>query len=356
MTFKKLPPPSANAGNSLPQGKDRPAFRGKGTIKPLWNLYRDGLTQGSINLFLQCREQFRLTYVEGWSPKAQSDALEFGSCFHDCLAHMDFDKHSVAQAMKLYKKKQPSLAGKELQDRECLHAQVAILLEHYRKKWGKVDADREWVLREETFNQHLHDSLRLQLASYHTQIFDIPLRGRFDGIFRQKKVLWLHETKTKQRIDEEGIQMGLPFDLQTMLYMYVAEQTLGEPIAGVCYDVIRRPGLRQGKGTLESLLARIEEDVKKQPTHYFMRWDMSLTKQDLPRWVKQQLIPILTEIVEWWESIRQHPLNPWDSPKHYMNPANLNNQYGRCPLYRLITTGSMFGLYQRKFCYPELQD
>src|ERR1700761_7192510 len=103
MPFRRTQPNQPNSP-SLPEnkveGKNTKSFQGKGSWKPLWDLYRDGLTQGSINLFLQCREQFRLTYWEGWSKKVPSDAIEFGSCFHDCLAHMDFDKHTLQQALR----------------------------------------------------------------------------------------------------------------------------------------------------------------------------------------------------------------------------------------------------------------
>lgn len=358
MSFTRTP----RTGNdpSLPekklQGTDRKTFQAKGSEKSRWDLYKDGLTQGSINLFLQCREQFRLHYCEGWSKTLDSDAIEFGSVFHHALALYHAESIAIDHGIIDYQESKPtlnSLSAKQRQNMLLLHAQVKILLEQYIKFWGKVDDPKKWVVREETFNiPYPEGTLNRQYAEA-----DIPLRGRFDGIFRKGKSLWLHETKTKGRIDEEAIQLGLPFDTQTMLYMYAAEQQLGEKIAGVCYDVIRRPAFRQGKNKApEVFLDRVAKDVAKQPKHYFMRWDCTLLKGDLQRWVDRQLDPILIEIRDWWESIKADPMNPWNSPKHYMNPNAFNNQYGRASLFYMLTKGQTFGLIRRKHCYPELED
>lgn len=325
-------------------------------LKPLWDLYRDGLTQGAIHNFLECREQFRLMYPMGLSAKGFSNPLEFGSAFHDCLAHMQTGrKLSAKTAMENYRKKtlaERKLAMRERDQFEVLTGQCEFVLDAYKQLY-KEDDDRDWLVRERVF--------RVEFENPIAGLPPIPLTGRWDGLFHQsergKKRFRLHESKTKGRIDEDGIKDTLPFDTQTMLYNYAAWKTYGELPTGVIYDVVKRPALRQSiKEDIPAFLKRTKKDIADRPKEYFMRWNVTLEPGDLDKFIKHQLTPIIHQIVAWWEAVKNRLDDPWGCPEHYMSEKHLIGTYGRCAMFHLITKGNAFNLYRRKHPFPELID
>lgn len=68
----------------------------------------------------------------------------------------------------------------------------------------------------------------------------VSLGGRFDGIVRRRDdgSFWLFETKTTRSIQE--LQKTLPFDEQAGAYIYAAQVLLGERVAGVLYNILRK--------------------------------------------------------------------------------------------------------------------
>jgi hypothetical protein len=336
MAWKRTEP---NTGKTAPP---------KLKIKPLWDLYRDGVTQGSLRRFRTCPEQFYLHYVEGWSAKSQSDAIAFGDAFHNVLSEVHQGR-SINNATDRYKKQSivPKMTASMREDLETLCGQIRVVTDAYMKFWHKDKKKRKWIAREKKFSTGYGAAL------------NIPLKGRWDGLYEEGKKLWLHETKTKSQIDELSIPSLLPFDLQTMLYCYTAEQTYGKKIAGTVYDCVRRPGLRRGaKETLKDFLARTKADIANRPKHYFMRWEVSLSSTDVSRWVEHQLRPRVLELVRWWEDIKpriKEGGSRWDSPLHFIDDAGLVGRYGRCDLFFAITQQNYHNLYRRKVIYPELQ-
>jgi len=344
--------------------------------EPIWDLYRDGLTQGSIQTFLEDREYFRLHVMEGWSKKVTSDPIEFGSCFHDALARIHTDGLDPKAAIKAYRKKSIQLAGltnKEIKQLEVIHKTVEMMLPKYLEFWKKTDKERKWVERERVFKTLYplginrswfkvgppggKNSIDLQANDKYI----IPLTGRKDGIFDDKYKeapgLYLHEMKTKGRIDEDGIRDSLPFDLQTGMYCYCAEQELGKPIRGVVYDLVRQPGHRMTlkDKTVDDFVSRISKDIDKDPAHYFIRFRVIFSPDDIERFVTDQLDKYLAQIVRWYEAIKAY--GHTEAAEHYFKPQSLFTRYGgRSDLFDLITKNSPFGLYKRKIPFPELVD
>lgn len=320
----------------------------KPLAKPLWDLYRDGLTQGAIEVFLTCREQFRLKYEQGWTSKEGSSELEFGSAFHHVLALAHSQKVAPKYAVGDYiktQKKGANLTSKERESLDLILAQVQVVAESYLKFWGKEDQGKKWVAREEVF-KYLHPAL------HDTGKRDdlIRLRGRWDGLYSDKsKHLRLHETKTKGNIDQDGIRLTLPIDLQTMLYGFTAERHFQQRIYGTTYDVVRRPQLRNKEGeSLKDFVGRIQKDIAERPRWYFMRWEVDLKASDLERFHEAQLVPILKQVSDWFHDRQAN---------HFINSKALFTRFGsRCDMFGPITQQNYFGLYRRKVCYPELVD
>ncbi len=330
-------------------------FKKKSSLKSKnshWDLWKDGVTQGSLELFLNCREQFRLAMVEGWTSKKESIPLEFGSAFHHVLAQVHDKKRSVEKAVFHYAQTKPVLTGKDKEEFTFLMAQVAIVADAYLRYWKTYDEGKVWVCREKTFNYPHQCDLLAELVC--PQV--VPLQGRWDGVFvhnfnnpKTLNTIRIHETKTMGQIDGDGIRLSLPMNLQTMLYAYVAGQMSDSDVDGVLYDVVRRPQLRQGvKEVNSAFLERIQKAIQDRPDFYFLRWEVGLKQRDITTWVKQQLDPILYQLAEWSIDPKRH---------HFTSPKALFSRYGsRCDLFDLMTRGNSFGLYKRPHPFPELID
>lgn len=343
-------------------------------------MYRDGVTQGSIGLFLQCREQFRLKMIEGLSHRAPSEAIEFGSAFHAMLADIHGFDWSIPRAAKSYLQlwqRGKSVTPAELEKINFIVETVSSTLKYYLPQWERDDKKKKgkWIVREKVFRVPVDIGVTRKFTRFGAGLrrekglpmptpetaehrVEIILTGRWDGIFApNKKTNTLFETKTKSQIDEDGIMDMLPFDLQTMLYCFAGEQAFGKKMSGTIYDVIRRPGLRQGSTeTLSNFLGRIDQDIKSRPAHYFKRYQVNLDASAVSRFLEHQLKPILRDMVNWYEDLLDHLDNPWESPSHYMCSNNLFTRFGKCDVFAAITRGSRFGLYRRQHPYPELID
>lgn len=346
--------------------------------KPLWDLGRDGLTQGAIELFLECREQFRLKYLEGWSSKKSSDALEFGSCFHDVLARIQSGETegrvppTLALAMKEYRnrwRRERRPTTPEWDQTNVIFGLVEMMLPLYLDFWKKIDSQRVWECRERVFKAEyllFADGIREQ-NNPNVKYPRFPLTGRWDGLFWEGRQLakpgklWLHEMKTKGRIDEVGIQQSLPFDLQTMLYCWAARETYGVTPAGVVYDLVKQPGQRMTEKSdgmdPARFIARVKAEIEKTPAEYFMRFQMTFSKDDLDNFIARQLDPILRQIHRWHTDLSAAGFDPSQTKEHFLSGKSLFSRFGsRSDYFDLITKGNSFGLFRRKHPFPELQD
>jgi len=132
-------------------------------------------------------------------------------------------------------------------------------------------------------------------------------------------------------------------------------------VAGVLYNVVRRPAIRPSKRKMESLrefAQRLREDVAERPDFYFHRWEVNLEPGDLPEWQCACLDPILRSLVQWWDSIKGHPFEPWKSPLHYRRPFGIYDGMAsgrRGDFFEHITSGSYAGLVQIATVFPELE-
>lgn len=346
-----------------PKSETKPQQTSYGST--LWfDLYRHGLTQGFISTWLACREQARLKFLEGWTPQVVSTPLRFGSLFHDALAKLHVHDMPSKEALD-QSRHNPVHAKTNPEEMEDLLGQALILLNGYFQTWTHED-EKFWVVREETFHHRYGGHLAHLPSTDWSDELTIPLRGRWDGLFEDKEGrLWLHETKTKGQIDEDGLQNTLHLNLQTMLYAYAAEKVHGQPVFAVLYDVVRRPQLkRKVNETLHDFHQRIKADVTDRPDHYFKRWTVELSESDTSVWEHYTLRPIVAEIEAWWRGFFtiQKPL-PQLNPKHYMNPNSLFTAWGHCDLFPILTAGDTTGFVQREpdasgayEPYPELLD
>lgn len=365
--------------------------------QPLWRGPReDGITFSMLNRFLECRERFRLKVVEGIrDEEGFQRSMEYGNMWHVCEEHIT---GAWRPALKAYSEK---LYSRFPEDRPeitkwwniCYHQFEVYTDPKIRKKLG-WDKQPIYVLNEVPFR------VPYILPSGDT----ITMRGKFDGVFLRKHDLTLQENKTKGEIDEQGITQTIDQNMQTMFYLIALNSCLEHPslpkshvnylgndgmkssqmtisehagVTGLLYNVVRRPladryAIRQKKSeTTKQFYERVKADIAAKPEHFFHRWTAEITPKDLRQFQKECLDPILMQLVCWWESIKDHPFDPWTilihgdgeermipNPHHWRTPFGLYNSLAggfRGSYFNLLTTGSKADLEKVKTLYPELE-
>jgi hypothetical protein len=325
--------------------------------KPTWDLYKDGISYSLLCKFRNCRERFRIATVEGLRPSERKEAMEFGTIFHKALEYTAQGKTTsqvITQLLKFYQSSSME---------PMLVKQACILVPHYNRYYA--NEKHQYVAQEEVFDIPYKSTTTGKI---------IRLRGRRDEMFKRKGALWLQENKTKTNIDENKILATLPFDLQTMLYVYSMTQDYkGQKIGGVLYNVIRRPGQKQRQNESDNeFLQRINDEVAKdvdtslannEMSHYFKRYEVELTQSDINNFYHRTLVPMIESVVVWWESIKSNPFNPWvdeqgkPNPHHFQTPFGIFDPMtiGVGDYFDYVTSGSKLGLDQIETCFPELQ-
>ena len=66
--------------------------KSKVRVDPLWTI-DDGITYSLISKFMNCRERFHISQVQGWKPKGINVPLEFGNMFHLLTEAQDMGIH-----------------------------------------------------------------------------------------------------------------------------------------------------------------------------------------------------------------------------------------------------------------------
>ncbi len=244
--------------------------------EPDYNMRRDGVSATLLLDFIQCREMAKVS-VEGWRPAIQPAPMQFGSLahevLHDCYSFQKVNKKRpkrgfVLKAIetvcaKTYDKFGSRWSDRELNLLEFQKAQMAAVLPAYFEYW---DDAFDWVALEEWFEQPVGDTF---------------VKGRMDGAFHRKKELWIFETKTSSRIEEDAITETLERDFQGNVYELVAFYKYGVRPNGRLQNFIRRPGQEQKKSeSLDEYEARVAADVADRPDHYFKRFEVPSTKKE----------------------------------------------------------------------------
>ena len=300
-------------------------------IDPLWDLERDGVTYSILSKFMNCRNRFHIQKVQGWRPRGFNFPLEFGNIFHHMVEAQDMGvpielMYQLADNYvnaKIASGKYDAQTVKEL----CMLAGVVTVtfqqyvlfwerehsIEHVTGKKVKriknvYEKDFNWIGKEVPF------SIPFELPNGRK----IKLCGKQDGVFDIAKVVkgnWVLETKTKGRIDDIGISKGLHKDLQTGMYLLAADRIYPATSAiGVLYNCIRRSGMKpRVKDSVKDYVKRVEEDIIKRPSYYFMRWTRRITREEMETFRQRILMPQVLQIVDWWDSIAKNPMDPFNS-------------------------------------------
>jgi len=225
----------------------------------------DGVTQSLLSTWVDCRQRAAFM-LDGWQKDAPKRALQFGGLMHNILEkwYLQKAKGSAEKVFAEVEKKWRKSAirdGDNMNDVEGDIGMAEALFHPYVDFWGVADRDRKWVEVEGTFDVEWRG---------------FRLRGKRDGIYRHKKKGWLLETKTTSRIDEEEMNDGLNFNFQNLFYLIANREQLNEPIQGVLYNLVRKPGIKlKQTESLPEFRQRMYQVVLDDPEKYFVRYEVA---------------------------------------------------------------------------------
>ena len=337
------------AKKAPPKLRKKPSYR----MGPQWD-WTSGVTQSSLESFMACREQFALGYVEGWSSRSFSVPLEFGTMIHLMLELSASGDDPVSIARKVTSSysssRKATLNPTDLGTLEQTLANAEAIFPVYVEYWNDYDSKIRWLQREHVFK------FSHEFKTFEGSIESINLTGMRDGDIRDKVGgLCLFETKTRSSIDDLAIQDGLRADLQTCFYLYSLAREYQEQPAGILYNIIRRPQLRIKKGeSIDVYKERTIADVRERPDWYFRRYEVTVLPGDIDIFVGTTLDPVLRQLWQWWESLKDDPFHRWASPYHYRSLPALMTKYGKAWHYNLSVRGLKTEYYRKSSPFPEL--
>jgi len=312
-----------------------------------WDLYKDGITQSMMSKFIICRHRFWIRYILGLSDMGDfNHKIEYGSMFHAAFEafaeakqkRLSFEAsvNKGIAGIKNYCKslrQQFPTANIRFWETLCI-AQFKMYSEH----WKKSDSSRKYIFQEEVFN------VPTELPSGRV----VPIRGKYDEGFVETIIQktrptllkeTLQENKIKGDVDQEGISTSLMLDLQTMTYLHSAQKSKRmKDGRRILYNVVMRPlggkwgGLRQKKSETEKqFLQRVIDGIEENPEKNFHRWVVELNKDELDEFRNVFLHPFLEQLADWWDSIKNNPLDPWFT---YDRPVKAGENWTKVPRSR----------------------
>lgn len=318
---------------------------------------RDGVTFSLLTAFKNCRELARLG-LNGWTATQPSMALIFGEVVHELLHRVYADAQDRKQTKpptaalvqkyldaicKEWRDDNPQASAKAFQGLEMTEALASAVMPIYFKHWPDDFSQMKWM------EKGLEREFKIPVSgTAGTVKWKTFLRGKMDGVFftPQNDRPWLFETKTKSRIEEGVLVDIMPFELQVNTYLLALHRMTGKVPAGVKYNILRRPQLRQKASEgLPEFHERIVQDIHDRPDWYFIRMDMSIDMRDLDR-AEQELMDLIGDFLMWWRG----------TAGHYKNSAHCENKYGTCHMLPICSRRDTTGFYQRDRIFSELEE
>lgn len=318
-----------NAISSVAKRHPLPVIEGS---KPYWTMDK-GISFSAFQLWLQCREQFRLKYTHGWRPLEKKDAaLVFGSMMHELIEHRPLPTDEMAILSILQK------VWGSPPDRPVLEAKAAALYKVYHKFYNLSTEKR--VKAEHEFNYPYE-------FTHAGKKYSIIIKGFIDCVLeRGKNAIAIRETKTRTDMAIDNTTVALTADLQANSYFLACEQVLGKFPELLIYDLIKKPQhvYNPAKETLNVYHRRVLEVVTEDPSKFFHRIEYRRSRSEFNTWRQQILHPHLASFIEWYARLEE---NGWKALEPY-NPVALVGKYGLCDLFELLVNGNTIGLVKKE--------
>jgi hypothetical protein len=319
-----------------------------------YNMAEDGVTQSLLGMFFECRKKAG-TYLERWSPLKVGQPLLHGILVHRVLETVHETQRKtkktpgreavvavVEAVVKAHEKEEGGRwSAEETEKFETVTAQMLAVLPEYFQYWDRKPL--AWVDVEGVFRVPFKFGPNMS-----NRVSSTWLMGRMDGVYRSSKTktLWLFDAKNKSQIVEEQLGETLLRDFQINFYLLAVRLLTGEIPAGFLYNVLRRPNLKVGKAeSLAQYADRIKEHIKEDPEHYFKRYEVCVTNEDLDQF-ERELVEVLWEFESWNKAGR--PGRMFGQP--------CISKYGMCANIPICYNDNRASFYQRPSIFRELDE
>jgi len=233
-----------------------------------------GMSQSLWDMWCGCNRKF-LLHLNGYRNPKKVFNTNFGSMSHDVLDKV-YTKGDIPRRNQISKYISGFIEGElktntpmtmqqlEIDAAKC-EGTLVPHFDHYRKDFS----NKNFIGVEKYFE---------------TKYKNIKIRGKIDAQYISliaDKSKWNMEHKTKGQISENTLLIHLNLDFQNLYYLLADEMMKGKTPYGTNYNVIRNTQAKPLKGEpLNMYMKRVEESIRKNPSHTFKRWEIPYTSRD----------------------------------------------------------------------------
>lgn len=226
---------------------------------------KDALTASRMNSLMSCPRKHYYAYELGLRAKDSSDALAFGSAWHNCM-EARWNGEATESAL------------------------------HHADAYNPADPARRYVLRalfRAYCEVYADDPLRSAYDVKSEQEFALPLsgsrtfevRGKLDGIAipadGTAPIIIEHKTCGESVEPTSDYWTRLTYNAQLLQYV-LAARACGFDVSEVIYDVARKPLLKvKANETFDAYEERLYADILSRPGFYFARQTVRILDEDL---------------------------------------------------------------------------
>lgn len=217
----------------------------------------------SLACFAECPMKHHLKYVERLESPTYASALGFGTFVHlNNELNFGFD-NNMAKVAHEYATKYPDQRDEIGID----HTRAIAVMHEHKKYWDSYDGDLG------------NELIRMEMMEYEWAVpFGLTdqadtLVGKGDGYCHHRKYdkHFYYELKTSSLRDREQYLANLEYNAQ-IYNNIIALKHMDKPVAGVVYDIIWKPAIRQKQSeTTEEFNARWVQEFRDNPDKYFQR-------------------------------------------------------------------------------------
>jgi len=235
------------------------------------------VTNSELASFKDCPRKREFRYEVGWVPRIVGASTLVGSAIHRGkeMLYQGFTWDAIIEAVREIFNSYLDRHEEHLFDpqkyRDARDLSIEIMGNYLTHWWGQ---DNQTARHPVTGELLVEPEFKIPVYSEKGNPSSLYIfRGKVDRIITLDDEYWVEETKTRDQISDDTFE-SLVIDQQSRGYCWAVQVYLGIPIAGVCYDVVRRksPGTPKVNkdGTVSS---------QKCDTHLSVLMDL-LQKQD----------------------------------------------------------------------------
>ena len=275
-----------------------------------------------------CRRKFFWNYLARLRPKKLHIPFFVGGFFHKGLEAFYNGQHpedfipALVLKMEAEAKKAVFITPEEEEDLLIQSAIVEGMLGAYAIHYAK---DRKrWKIIDVEFR------------------FEVPITdgisyvGSLDMLIEEDGKYWIVENKTAGRLDKNYVDR-LPLDTQITGYAIGARWAKKVPIAGVIYNVAKKPQLRiKVNESNEQFASRLKADYTSRPEFYFYREQLFRNTAAVNEY-KAEIAELAADINDKLDILKE--VGPVKALPHFYRNTDQCTIRGACPYLAICTKG-----------------